>query len=82
MVIPEKLKPLIKTVYERVKKIFSNDIVYKPLAFVIGLVSSLIIAPIYSKVKNLLESKQENYFYFEDDANKAIAKFYERSSNE
>lgn len=82
LTIPEKLKHLIKIVYERVKKIFSNDMKYKSPAYIIGLIGSFIIAPIYSKVKNLLEPKQENYLYFEDDTNKAIAKIYDSDSNE
>lgn len=65
LVISEKIKPLIQTILERVKKIFSNDTIRRPFAYVIGLISGFVIMPIYSRIKNLFKPKQENYLYFE-----------------
>lgn len=65
LIITEKVKPLVKTIFEKIEKIFANDLIRKPFAYIIGLIGSFAIMPIYNKVKNLFKSKQESILYLE-----------------
>lgn len=65
LVITEKVKSLVQVIIEKVKKLFANDTIRKPFAYVIGLISGLVIMPIYNKVKSIFKSKQESMLYFE-----------------
>lgn len=65
LVISEKIKPLIKTILEKIRKIFANDTIRKPFAYIIGLISGFVVLPIYNKVKGLFKPKQESMLYFE-----------------
>ncbi|MEM0325385.1 MAG: hypothetical protein QXW35_05770 [Candidatus Aenigmatarchaeota archaeon] len=78
LVISEKVKPLVNTILEKIRKMFANDTIRKPFAYVIGLISGFVIMPIYNKVKRFFRSKQENMLYFEtvaeDEPNENIDK--------
>ncbi|MEM0325384.1 MAG: hypothetical protein QXW35_05765 [Candidatus Aenigmatarchaeota archaeon] len=65
LIATNKVKNFTQTILKKIEKIFSNDAIRKPFAYVIGLISGLVILPVYSKIKHLFKFKQEDILYFE-----------------